>query len=338
MSLRRFSVQLLSLSFLLSALVGCSISIPLYSGTRAETMELETLIPAKSSWTRDKVLLLSIDGEISAGEGSGGMLDDPSTLVYVMDVLRRAELNPSIKSVLLRINSPGGGVTASDLLYHELMEYKKRGGAKIEAIFMGLAASGGYYAAMAADHITALPTGVTGSIGVIAFFPSVEGLTRKVGVDVRVIKSGPRKDIGSLFRDMQPEERAILQGVVDQLQRRFLGVVEAGRPKLSPEKIRELADGRVFTAQEALENGLVDQVGYLSDAFGSAMRLANLTDASLVVYKYPGDYKGNYYAIQDTKEKSPLPAPNAAAQVNLLNVDLGRARRVVEPFHFLWLP
>lgn len=339
MSFSKYAGRLLLLAICASFMSGCIINIPLGEGMRAEKMEMEVLIPSQSAWETDKVLLIPIDGEISLAAPSSSMFPEASTVLYVMDVLKKAEQDHSIKAILLRVNSPGGSVTASDLLYHELSTFKKRTGVKVEALLMGLAASGGYYAAMSADHITALPTCVTGSIGVIGFFPTVDQLSKKIGFDMRVVKSGPYKDMGSLWRDFSPEERKIFQDMIDTFYEQFLSVVEAGRPNLDRERIRELGNGEIYTAADALKKGLIDRIGYVNDAFAHAMAISRLDDASLVVYKYPGDYKGNYYAVQETQEKQKSPNPEAASQVNLLNVDLGsRHHNIAEPFHYLWVP
>jgi protease-4 len=296
-------------------------------------MTLETLIEPERFWTTDKVLLVGIDGVLSSAPDEGGLFAKPSTLVQLKDVLKKAEEKESIRALLVRVNSPGGSVTASDLAYRELQRFKEKTGKKIVVIFMGVGASGGYYAAMAADAVFAHPTSVTGSIGVIAMFPELSELGRKIGFDMRVIKSGPLKDIGSMWRGFDEGEREVLQETIDSMYARFLDVVRRGRPNLDAETIRKLADGRVFEAAKAKEVGLIDEVGYIDDAFAAAKELANVADASLVTYRPPFDYRGHYYA-------SPPPSsPVASPQVNLLNVDLDGVLPPNEgPFYYLWMP
>jgi len=234
-----------------------------------------------------KVVLLRIDGEIT-GRGEDGFLSStPATTSQVRLVLDQARKDPDVRAVLLRINSPGGGVTASDVIHHELARFRAETNKPIVAWFGDTAASGGYYVAMAADHIVAAPTCVTGSIGVIATFPNVEGLGEKIGVKVEAITSGDFKDSGSMFRGMRPEERAYLQALIDGMYARFVDVVVAGRVSagLSREDVLKLADGRVYTGSEALGHRLVDSVGYLEDALDAAAKAAGLSEPMLVAYE-----------------------------------------------------
>src|SRR5262249_45844199 len=152
----------------------------------------------------------------------------------------------------LRINSPGGGVTASDIMYHDLMRFRHTTGKPVVACMMDVAASGGYYLAMACDLVYAHPTTVTGSIGVIMSLYNASGLCEKLGVSSNPIKSGPNKDIGNPGRPMTEQERAILQGVVNGFYVQFVHVVVEGR-HMPEERVRELADGRVYTGIEAKE-------------------------------------------------------------------------------------
>ena len=330
---RAFHAVVILLTALL--LAGC-LSLPM--ARRSEHMVLETLIPSKSVWTAKKVLLVSVDGAIDDNP-EGGLFSEPGTVVKVKDALKHAEKDPSIYAILLRVNSPGGTVTASDILYTELKRFKERTGKKIVAVFLDVAASGGYYTAMCADRIVAHPTTVTGSIGVIATLPSLQGLSEKIGVEVRVIKSGNLKDMGSLWRGMSSQERELFQGLINGMYERFLTVVQEGRPKLDAQTIRNLADGRVYTAQQALEKGLVDQIGYIEDAFESAKSVAGIGDASLVTYTYPFGYRGNYYAsagMGSMRSEFPAPAPT---QINLLNLDLKTALSGFRaPLYYLWVP
>jgi len=147
-----------------------------------------------------------------------------------------------VKAVVLRVNSPGGTVTASDIIYRELMLFRERTKVPVVAVMMDVAASGGYYLAMATDAILVHPSTVTGSIGVIMLTVNAKGLLEKVGVEANAITSGPRKDMGSPFRTMTSEEKAIFQGVIDSFYQRFLTVVQEGRPELSADQIKKLAD------------------------------------------------------------------------------------------------
>lgn len=235
----------------------------------------------------ERVLLLRIDGEISSEDDSGLLGSGPATTSLLRQELDYARRDDGIKAVLLRVDSPGGGVTASDLIHHELARFRQETGKPIVAWLGDTAASGGYYVVQAADEVIAAPTCVTGSIGVIATLPEVSGLGEKIGVKVEAIKSGKNKDLGSMFRPMQPEERALLQDLIDRMYARFVDVVLAGRARagLTREQLLPQADGRVFTAQQALEGKLIDGIGYFEDALLRVKGLAGLKDPQVVVYE-----------------------------------------------------
>jgi protease IV len=170
------------------------------------------------------------------------------------------------------------------------------------ACIMSVGASGGYYVAAAADEIVAHPTAITGSIGVILMKFNVEGLLGKIGVEEQTVKSGDKKDIMSPFRRATPEEIKLGQEIIDQLYARFLDVIMA-RPgnKLSREELRRLADGRIYTAGQALEVKLIDRVGYLDDVIAAVRKLARDDSARVVSYYRPGQYKGSIYAAAGEK-------------------------------------
>jgi protease-4 len=177
------------------------------------------------------------------------------------------------------------------------MEFKRRTGTRIVACVTGLAVSGGYYVASAADEIIAHPTSVTGNIGVIALKFNVDQLLSKVGIQEETVKSADKKDIWSPFRPSTPEEKEIIQTVIDTFHDRFVEVVHAGRkPLLSKEEVDELADGRIFTAEQALAAKLVDKIGYLDDAVRAIKGSLNLTEAKVITYLRPGSYKGTIYS------------------------------------------
>ncbi len=191
----------------------------------------------------------------------------------------------SIKAVVLRINSPGGTVVASDELYRAIKDLAAE--KTVIASFADTAASGGYYIALGADEIIAHPATLTGSIGVIAQFPELQGLFEQIGVDIRTIKSGEFKDIGSPTREFTDQEREIIQSVVDDSYEQFLDAMIASR-NIDENTARELADGRVYSGIQAVENGLVDSTGGFNDATERATDIADLEDPHLVQYKTGG--------------------------------------------------
>jgi protease-4 len=197
--------------------------------------------------------------------------------------------------VVLRINSPGGAVTASDIMYQDLLNFRRESHKPVIACMMDVAASGAYYLSMGCDFVYAHPTTVTGSIGVIMSLYNAHGLFEKIGLTSNPIKSGPNKDIGNPGRPMTEEEHAILQGMVDSFYKQFVHVVVRGR-NLSEERVRALADGRIYTGLDAKQLGLVDEVGYLEDAINAAMAMACIKDARVVAYDHCAGYKGSIYA------------------------------------------
>jgi protease-4 len=207
--------------------------------------------------------------------------------------LRQAASDDDVVGVLLVVDSPGGGVTASDELWNEVKKVRSK---KKVIVHMGdLCASGGYYVSAPADHIVASPTSVTGSIGVIMSLMDMSVLMQeKLGIKENNIKSGPFKDIGSLGRPMSPEERAIMQGVVDDMYGRFVKIVAEGRAGKGPipaeanaaeDAVRVIADGRIYTATQALANGLADEIGYLEDAQKAARKICGWSDAEIIRYR-----------------------------------------------------
>jgi len=250
---------------------------------------------------KDKILVLQAEGQISETPSEGLLRDRPGMVQELASQLRKAEEDNDVRAVVLKINSPGGAVTASDVLYHELQAYKDRTGVKLVAVLMGLAASGGYYIALPADRIVAHPTTITGSVGVIFLQPKVEGLMDKIGVTVDVNKSGVNKDMGSPFRPTTAAEQKLLQDLTESLGQRFIDLVVAHRAP-TPEALQTIRTARIVLAPEALSLGLVDQIGYMTDALRTARELAGLPeDARVVVYRrseYPDDTVYNTAAAE----------------------------------------
>ncbi|MEW6675485.1 MAG: signal peptide peptidase SppA [Nitrospirota bacterium] len=217
----------------------------------------------------DRVALVRIEGPI---------IDSKD----IIDEIKGYVKDRSIKAIILRIDSPGGTVAPAQEIYEEV---KKATAKKKIVVSMGsIAASGGYYIASPADRIIANPGTLTGSIGVIMEIPNIEGLMNKIGIKTEVVKSGKHKDIASAFRGIGREERQILQGVMDNVHEQFIKAVAEGR-KILPDDIKKIADGRIFTGEQALKVGLVDELGNLEDAIQSAARLAGIKEEPEVVSK-----------------------------------------------------
>ena len=250
-----------------------------------------------SGFGRDKILLLDISGVILEGPHRIlGLLKGVTSPARVKEELEKAAKDRRIKAVVIKINSPGGTVAASDVILHDLQAFKAERGVPVVVCLQGLATSGGYYVAQAGDTIIAYPTCITGSIGVLAMKLNLRGLMDKVGVDDDMVKSGRWKDFWSPFRPASPKEKEMMQQVIDQFYRSFVDVVATGR-KLSLQEARQAADGRIFTADQAKDLKLVDQLGYLDDALELAKTKAGLPkDAKVVRYHRPGSYKPTIYS------------------------------------------
>ena len=199
-----------------------------------------------------------------------------------LDQLEKFQRSQTIRAVVLRINSPGGGVAPAQEIYEELNKTRSQHRKPIVASMGSLAASGGYYIACASDRIFANPGSITGSIGVIMQLANISRLLEKVGVKATVIKSGEHKDMGSMTKDISPGDQKIFQEVLDDVHDQFVEAVVKGR-KLDKGKVAEIADGRIFTGRQAVGLGLVDELGDLSDAINCAAQLAGIKGRPKIV-------------------------------------------------------
>jgi protease-4 len=276
-------------------LSGCFNGLLLTPVDTSSPVEETVVCEADRPLCRDKVALIDVEGMILNAKTSGLLGDGDNMMSLFRERLDAARDDRHVKAVVLRINSPGGAVTASDIMYQDLLTFRRETGKPVVACMMDVAASGAFYLAMAADRVYAHPTTVTGSIGVIMSLYNAQGLFEKIGVSSSPIKSGPNKDIGNPARPMTEEERAILQGMVDSFYAQFVQVVVRGRG-LREERVRALADGRIYTGLDAQKLGLVDEVGYLEDAIACAKALACLKDARVVAYDRCAGYRGSIYA------------------------------------------
>jgi protease-4 len=222
-----------------------------------------------------RIGIVELKGEIGAGiRGSVDALEQLKIIKRYMD-------DADMKAVVVRIDSPGGAVAPSQEIYDEL---RKLADKKVVVCSMGnLAASGGFYIAMACPHILAEPGTLTGSIGVITQFANVKGLAERFDIKVETLKSGKLKDAGNPFRDMTPEDRVYWQALIDQVYLQFLSAVVEGRD-IPEAEVRKIADGRVLTGQQAQELGLIDELGNFNDAVDAAKEKAGLTGEPRLVY------------------------------------------------------
>jgi protease-4 len=280
---------------------------------------------------KGKVLVIPIRGIISDAPRNWFPGARPSMVQEIVSQLRLAEKGEEVRTILLKIDSPGGSITATDVLYQEIMAFKKRTGVKVVVAMMDVAASGSYYISLPADFILAHPTTVTGSVGAMFMWPQLTGVMEKIGLDVKVAKSGQNKDMGSPFRQTTEEEEKILQELTDELGRRFVSLVAKHR-KLDQKALADISTGRVYIANEALQLGLVDKIGYLSDAVGKAKKLSGLSeDTKIVVYRrteYPDD---NLYNTATTQY--------SGSKLALIELGLPESMTSLRTgFYYLWLP
>ena len=230
---------------------------------------LNVFFPDLDLSTEDRIALIRVEGVI---------LDSQTTV----GELKRFSENPSVKAIVLRIDSPGGGVVPSQEIHDAVKRVRSKSNKTVIASMGSVAASGGYYIAAATDRIVANPGTLTGSIGVIMETANIEGLLQKIGVEGVVIKSGKYKDVGSPLRKMSDEERGLLQTVMDDVHKQFIEAVAEGR-SLELADAQALADGRIFTGRQAKDAKLVDELGDLEDAIQLAADVVGIEGEPKVV-------------------------------------------------------
>jgi protease-4 len=275
-----------------------------------------------------KFVLVDVNGLIIDQERPGLLRRGENPVSRFTESLRKAADDSRVRGLIVRINSPGGGVTATDVMYRELVRFKETTDRPVVVLMADVAASGGYYLACGGDEIVAHPTSITGSIGVIVqTFNFSEGM-RKIGIEADAITSGPNKSMGSPFEPMPPEHRALLQGLVDEFYESFVALVVERRPQLASADMKWIMDGRVITGRRAAEVGAVDCVGGLDIAYERVKARAGVVQARLVKYHRPIEYVGSAYSA----------APAAGTQFNLLQLNLAGLDLEQPGFYYLWDP
>jgi protease-4 len=278
----------------------------------------------------EKIVLIPVTGTIDNQPSQSWISRTPGTVQETVAHLKKARADSDVKALLIEIDSPGGSVTASDILHREITAFRRlRPDVKVVAVMMDTAASGGYYIAAACDAIVAHPTTVTGSIGVIFMRADISGLLDMIGARAVVNKSGEFKDMGSPFREPTAEETQVFQQMIDEYYERFVTVVAEGRG-MSRDKVKSMADGRIYTGEQALELGLVDQVGYIGDAVKEARSQAKLSqDARVVVYRRTLFHDDNEYNTATVQ----------GGEKPLMDLGLdGYLPELKTGFYYLWMP
>lgn len=287
-----------------------------------------------------KVVMIDIRGVIAdaSGEGLGMLFFPPENPVNELVFrLEQAAKDQRVRAVILRINSPGGTVTASDLMYREVRRFRQTTGKPVVASLGEVAASGGYYLALSADEIVTEPTTVTGSIGVIVPTLNVsEGLDR-IGIHARNVKSGPNKDMGDPMTPPVERHYEILQTLVDDFYTRFKSLVVERRGTLKPEQVDEVTDGRIMSGTRAVAAGLADREGGVPEALDAAKRLAGIEKARLVKYTTRGPLPRSPYAMGP---EAPRGQAVGGTEINLMQLQIGGgiSGGVGPNIYYLWVP
>lgn len=324
----RTFLTLIVVSAAVLALAGCGVPSFLVTPVSSSTALHEETVQEGSGFLPSKIVIIEVEGLLVNARTGGFLQPKENEVSLFTQQLEKAEKDPAVKAVVLRVNSPGGTVSASDVIYQSILRFKAKTYKPVVASAQEVAASGAYYVACAADKFVVQPTSVIGSIGVIFETFDISGTLDKIGARNEAIKSGPLKDMGSPFKRMTPEERAVMQGMVDEYYGRFKAIVKTGR-KLDDDQVIKVADGRVFSGEQAVKLGLADQAGLLEDAIAVAKQLAHAEGAKVVLYKRPYGYGGSIYA--DTSAKPP--------QTNVIQLNLLPERAALPTgFYYLWNP
>ena len=250
-----------------------------FGGNRSGKLQEKVIIKGEGD-DPGKIVVVSIDGVI---DGMGSHISGEGMVLKVAKQLRQAAEDDKVRAVLLQMDSPGGGLTASDIIRNEILRLQSEG-KKVVVCVGNLAASGGLYISSPADYIIANPTALVGSIGVIMTRFQMDDLLRKLGIKYDPIKSTDMKDIGSPFRDLTQEERKYFTDLIDEFNDRFISIVSEGR-NIDIAKVRKLANGKIYTAEQALEYKLIDEIGYFDKALEKATELAGLEEPYVIKYK-----------------------------------------------------
>lgn len=291
----------LMLAAIVICLAGCGAPSFLVTPVSSSTALREEVVQPGQGLFPAKVVIIEVEGMLINARSGGVLQARENPVSLFTQQLDKAAGDASVAAVVLRVNSPGGTVAASEAMYQQLLRFRSKTGKPVVVSGQELTASGAYYLACGADRIVVEPTTVIGSIGVIFNTFDFSGTLGKIGASSEAIKSGPFKDMGSYLKPMQPAERKVMQHIVDEFFERFKGVVREQRG-LDGERLALVSDGRVFTGQEAVVLGLADRAGQLEDALDLARELGHAPGAKAVLYKRPYGYGGSIYARGDVQQ------------------------------------
>jgi protease-4 len=285
------AIRISALFVLFIMMQSCAfISMDLAGITQFQPFEERVFNPGSS----DKILVVEVLGPI-ATTATRDFFPKQGTVERLDVILNQAKKDKNIKGLILKIDSPGGGINASDLVFKEIKSFKEERKIPVVACVTGMGTSGAYMAALSADRIVALPSSMVGNVGVLLPSISLEGLMDKLGIRNQTLTSGKFKDTGNPLRDMTSDDRAILEGIVGEFQRDFIARVKENRP-VTAEDLAVIQDGRVMTAATGLKFHLVDQVGYYEDALKAMESLSKAVNPTVVVYRRRGENQGGFYS------------------------------------------
>ena len=340
--MRFFVYSFAELFFCLSILIvaaGCGAPSFLVTPVSSSQSLREDVVEEGKGFGAGKIAIIGVEGML-ANVRTGGLLQaGENQLSLFTQELEKAEKDDEVKAIVLRVNSPGGTVTTADTMYEMVRRFKEKTHKPVIAAMQEVAASGAYYVCCAADKIVAHPTSIVGSIGVIfSNFDLTDGLG-KLGIQSRAIHTGTLKEMGSPFKHETELEKSVMSEMVNEYYLRFASVVKMNRPNvkeippappaMTPADYAGIFSGRVWSGSRAMELGLVDQTGLLSDAIDLARVAAKAPHARAILYKRPYGYGGSIYA------QSPTPAP----QANVLQLSLPGAQSILPAgFYYLWQP
>ncbi len=298
-----------------------------------------TVVSRDGHWFSPRVAVIDVSGMIINAPKPGLIQRGENPVSELHEKLQEAANDRRVKAVVLRLNTPGGGVTASDIMYRDVLRFRERSGKPVVALMMDVTASGGYYVACAADQIVTYPTSVVGSIGVIVQTISIKPALAKIGIQTEALTSGKNKEAGSPLSTLTDDHRKVLQGLVDDYYARFTALVRKARPGIPEDRFADLADGRVVSGEQAAALGLADQVGDIYDAGELAARLAGIEHADLIVYHRQLEYVGSPYA--NTPRTPATGGSTPGTQINLMQLNLTGSLPGFETpvgVYYLWRP
>lgn len=284
--------RLLPIMILCFICTGCAfVSVDLASLTQISPLE-ERVIREGS---KEKILVVEILGLIRTTGSRDTFIQRQGTLERLDNVLDKAKKDDGIKGVILKIDSPGGSYTASDLVFRRIREYKASQNIPVVGCIVDQGTSGAYMAALSTDYIIALPSSVVGNVGVLLPSISLGGLMEKLGIDNQTITSGDLKDAGTPLRDMTEQEYALLRGIVMEFHSNFMNTVRETRP-VTEQDVAVFQDGRVVTSTTGKALHLIDEVGYYEDALKKIESLTGIEKPTVVVYRRKGENQGGFYS------------------------------------------